>query len=288
MKVDGFPAVPHVSVGPGEEAGRPLRILVVIPTLGQRLQTLGRTLASIRAQGDVAVDALLVAGTRTAELTAVADRHRAGILVHPGNISAAVNAGFAQARDTHRYACWLGDDDMLRPGALARASALLERHPAAIVAYGACDYVDIDGQLLFNRRPPPQAPALLQFVPGLIKQETCLFRVKALQHAGGLDERLKYTMDLDLLLRLRRLGPFVEVAAVQAAFCWHAGSITIANRQASLAEAQAVQSRHARGLARWLGPLWKPLVRWLVLAMSWKISRGSLRPAAPTVRSDGR
>lgn len=278
----------HAPSGAGDAAADAFRILVVIPTLGRRLATLQRTLASIRDQAGVEADVLLVAGARTAELSAVADRHRADILVHPGNISAAVNAGFAAARDVHRYACWLGDDDLLRPRALAAASALLERRPAAVLAYGSCDYIDIDGRLLFSRRPPPLAAALLQFVPGLVKQETCLFRVAALKRAGGLDEQLKYTMDLDLLLRLRRLGPFVETGRVQAAFCWHAGSITIANREASLAEAQRVQARHARGVARLLGLLCRRPVRWLIVAMNRKINRGSPRPAVPAASGDGR
>lgn len=266
------------AAGPQAQGGPALRILAVVPTLGKR-QTLDRALASIRAQAGVEVDVLLVTDARTAELTAVAERHRADILVHPGNISAAVNAGFARAQDAHRYAFWLGDDDMLRPQALAAAGALLERHPAAVVAYGACDYVDIDGRLLFSRRPPPLAPLLLQFVPGLVKQETCLFRVGALRQAGGLDEGLRYAMDLDLLLRLRRLGAFVHTGRVQAAFCWHPGSITIANRRASLDEARAIQARRSSGLARLLGPLLRPPLHRLVLAMSRRIDRGFPRPA---------
>ena len=166
---------------------------------------------------------------------------------------------------------------MLRPNALANATALLERNPHAVVAYGSCDYVDLDGELLFHRRPPPQAPALLQFVPGLIKQEACLFKLSSIHRVGGVDKNLKYTMDLDLLLKLRRLGPFVETDQVIAAFCWHPDSLTIANRKASLMEAQEVQQRHAQGLARILHPLWKHAIRCLILTLNWKINRGLSR-----------
>jgi glycosyltransferase involved in cell wall biosynthesis len=262
------------------------RILVVIPTLGERLETLGRTLSSIQDQADVLVDAVLVAKTKTSELSAIADRYRARIIFHPGNISAAINAAFAQATEAHRYVGWLGDDDMLRPNALTIASALLEGDPAAVVTYGSCDYVDLNGNLLFNRRPPPKASALLQFIPGLIKQETCLFRLSALRQVGGLDEKLKYTMDLDLLLKLRRLGPFVKADQVLAAFCWHAGSLTIANRKASLVEAQNVQRNHARGIARMLQPLWKYPIRYLILTLNWKINRDLNQPVIPEVRGD--
>ena len=251
-----------------------VRALVVVPTLGERLATLARTLKSIRGQAGLAVDIVLVARDRSAGLETLAGEFGAELMTDPGRISAAVNAGFARAGEAHRYAAWLGDDDQLRPGALAAAIERLEAVPAATVAFGSCDYVDVDGNLLFTRRPPPGAPALLQFVPGLIKQEACVFRMSSLRAAGGLDESLKFTMDLDLLLRLRRLGPFVRVERVQAAFCWHPGSLTVANRAASLAEAQQVQSRQVRGLARALRSVWKPPVRWLILVMSWKINQG--------------
>ncbi len=252
----------------------PFRILLVIPTLGRRLDTLGRTLLSVTDQAGAHVDVVIVAKTNFPELEAVAVRHGARIITHPGNISAAVNAGFAQAESVHKYVCWLGDDDMLYPGALAHASAALESEPTAAVAYGACNYISLDGNLLFTRRPPPLAPLLLQFVPGLIKQEACLFRLSDVKAVGGLNETLKYTMDLDLLLRLRRRGRFVPVDKVTAAFCWHPDSITVANRKVSLAEAQEVQRVNARGVARAFQPLWKPAVRTLILAMTWKINRG--------------
>lgn len=253
--------------------GRAFRVLVVIPTLGERLGTLVRTIASIQGQAGVDVDIVLVVKARTSALVAVADRNAAEVITCAGGISAAINAGFALASSHHRYVSWLGDDDLLRPNALAVAIALLERDKDAVVAYGACDYVDHDGDLLFSRRPPIMAPALLQFIPGLIKQETCVFRLSALRQVGGLDEGLRYTMDLDLLLRLRRVGSFVKADQVLAAFGWHAGSLTVANRNASLVEAQDVQHRHARGITKILQPVWKYPVRYLILSLSAKINR---------------
>lgn len=257
----------------GASADQAARILAVIPTLGRRLDTLDRALDSIAGQTGVAVDILLVGKQASPELTLLAQRYGAGLLLNPGHISAAVNAGFAQATAAHRFLLWLGDDDLLRPDALAVASGLLDGDPGAVVCYGDCDYIDIGGQLLFTRSPPAWSPFLLQFVPGLIKQETCLFRREALIESGGLDEDLQYTMDLDLLLKLRRLGHFVKAPRVQAAFCWHPGSLTISNRRVSLQEAQAVQSRHARGLVKLLYPVWKQLIWWLIMGLSSRINR---------------
>lgn len=257
------------------------RILMVIPTLGERLDTIGRTLASIRDQAHVAVDIVIVSKFKTAGLVAVADQYKAEITVHPGNISAAINAGFAHANASHRYVNWIGDDDFLRPDALRVASALLEENPAAVVAYGSCDYVTRGGTLLFKRKPPHNAPTLLLLVPGLIKQESCLFRLSAVNQVLGVDEKLKYTMDLDLLLKLRRVGSFIESNKSLAAFCWHPGSLTVANRRASLTEAQDVQASHVRGIAKILQPFWRYPIRYLILIMSWKINRELTQTTTP-------
>lgn len=248
------------------------RVLAVVPSLGERLETLQRTLASIHGQQGVAVDTVLVVRRATAALDRLAADCGVRLIEDAGHISAAVNAGFALAGDAHRYVFWLGDDDQLRPGALASATAALERDASAVVCFGNCDYVDIGGATLFSRRPPWQAPLLLQFVPGLIKQEACVFRASAVRIVGGLDVALRYTMDLDLLLKLRRTGRFVRVPRVQAAFCWHRGSLTIANRGASLDEAQAVQRRHARGLARLALAVLQLPMRWLVLSVAARVN----------------
>ena len=68
------------------------RILIVIPTLGERLDTLNRTLRSIEDQADVLVDTILVTKLKTPVLSALADQYNASIIVHPGNISYAYNA----------------------------------------------------------------------------------------------------------------------------------------------------------------------------------------------------
>lgn len=93
----------------------PFRILMVVPTLGVRLGTLERTLASIDAQHEVGVDVVVVAPAANEPLRTVVSRHRARIVLDGGHISAAVNCGFAQAGPEHRYLAWIGDHDFLYP-----------------------------------------------------------------------------------------------------------------------------------------------------------------------------
>lgn len=250
-----------------------LRVLVVVPTLGQRMPTLERTLGSLRTQPGVAVDIVLVTPTATDALHAMADRFDAHLVEEAGHVSAAINRGFSRAGSDHRYVAWIGDDDMIPAGALARSVAQLERNPDAVLCFGDCVYVDASGRTMFTRRPPPGAAWLMQFIPGLIKSETCVFRRTAICSVAGLDEQLRYAMDLDLILRLRSVGRFVRCRAVQGVFCWHPGSITVAHRENSFTEAQTAQRCGSRGFARHVSPLVQPMLKRLFLAMSRRVDR---------------
>lgn len=249
------------------------RVLVVVPTLGQRMATLERTLSSLRTQANVTVDIVLVSPAFGDALRSTASRFEASLVEESGHISAAINRGFSTSAPEHRYVAWIGDDDMIPTGALARSVAQLERSPDAVLCFGDCEYVDSEGLTMFTRRPPPCAGWLMQFVPGLIKSETCLFRRSAVSSVGGLDEKLRYAMDLDLILRLRAVGRFVRCRAPQGVFCWHPGSITVANRECSFTEAQAAQRWGSRGLTRYIVPLAQPLLKRLFLMISRRIDR---------------
>lgn len=242
------------------------RILLAVPTLGQRLELLQRTLASAQGSRQVVVDPVIVCPAASPELAALARAHNAELLVAPGHISAAVNRAFRLASAEHRYGAWIGDDDMVVAHGVSRAAAALDERPDAVMAYGDCDFINVDGATLFVRRPPPAARWLMHFVPGLIKSEACLFRLDALRQVGGLDESLRYAMDVDLILRLRRIGSAVRVPTSMGRFCIHADSITIRNRVLSFEEAQRVQLAAAKpGLGFVLRAVQPLLMRVLLL-----------------------
>ena len=162
---------------------------------------------------------------------------------------------------SHEYANWIGDDDLLEPGSLASAAAALDRDPGAVVAFGYCHYIDDQGRRLFTSRAGRCAPWLMTWGPDLVPQPGALFRTTALREVGPVDASLNYAMDLDLLLRLRRLGRFVNTRKVLASFRWHATSATVANRTPSLAESELVKRRHLSSRVRWTAPLWERPVR---------------------------
>jgi GT2 family glycosyltransferase len=231
-------------------------VLIVVPTLGRRPDYLEQTLASVRSQG-VPVDLVVVCPTDATPAREAAARHAAAVLDDPGSLSAAINLGLATATTRHRYGNWIGDDDLLEPGSLAATRAALEDDRSAVVAYGACRYIDEAGRELWVSRAGRLAAWLLPWGPDLIPQPGMLFRLADFDAVGGVDETLTFAMDLDLLLKLRRRGAFVALGRPVSSFRWHASSLTVSDRSASLAESDLVKRRYLPSALRRIAPAWE-------------------------------
>lgn len=250
---------------------------MVVPTLGERLDTLAGALKSIADQ-DVAASIVMVTPESAREARAIGDRFGAVVLDDPGRgLAAAMNVGLTQNGDETFYA-WLNDDDILLDGGLSLLRQLLESSPSAPVAYGACDYIDPGGRLIGTSRMGPWAARILPWGPDLIPMPATLTRIAAARDAGGYDESLRYAMDLDLLRKLQRVGPFACTRTSVAAFRWHPDSLTVANRRASVGEAEAVKRRHLPPWMQPAAPLWNVPVRWATYAVARGVSRRARMP----------
>ncbi|WP_424445431.1 glycosyltransferase [Microbacterium sp. CH-015] len=238
-------------------------ILVVLPTLGDRLEFLRETLESVAVQrSTVALTLVVVSPPSAAEARALAESYDAVLVDDPKlGISAAINCGL-KARTSERYYAWIGDDDLFRPGGLARLQGMLESDARAVVAYGACDYVDPHGGIAWVSAAGRLATFILPFGPDLIPNPAALIRFDDLEAIGGFDESLRYAMDLDAFLSLRRRGRFLATREPVAAFRWHPDSLTVANRRASSAESEAVKRAHLPKGLRPFSFLWDLPVRW--------------------------
>jgi glycosyltransferase involved in cell wall biosynthesis len=234
------------------------QVLVVLPTLGERLDTLEVALASVdvqRADVDLTLAAVLPASAKKART--LAKKHGALLVDDPGaGMSAAINAGLA-ARTTEEFYIWLGDDDTYRPGGLATLLGLVSSHDDVVVAFGGCDYVDADGTILWTSKAGSIATKLIGVGPNLIPHPAALIRLDALEAVGGYDEALSLVMDLDVFLKLKKMGRFVSTREVVSAFGWHPGSLTVQDRSRSGAEARMVKRRHLNPLPRVFEPLWE-------------------------------
>lgn len=252
------------------------RILVILPTLGDRLDTLFETLEAIdRQKKDVSLRLVVVAPAGATDARSLAKKFDADVVDDPKTgISAAINCGI-EARKGEEFYAWMGDDDLFRPGGLSLLQRLLDENPAAIVSYGACEYIDPKGKILATSRAGKLAQFLLPWGPDLIPHPGAMIRLDALEAIGGFDTSLKYAMDLDAFLQLQKMGKFVCTTTPVSAFRWHPDSLTVANRRNSSLESEAVKLRY---LPRFLKPirfLWVYPIRWASSVAAQRVSKRS-------------
>ena len=255
------------------------RILLIVPTLGQRIDYLAETLASIRSQS-VPADIVLVAPPQNPDLDRLVTDHQAAFLPDPGSLTGAINLGMSALKDSHDYVNWLNDDDRLTPGSLQATSSALDRDPGATVAFGACRYIDGGGSELWISRAGKWAPRVLGWGPDLIPQPGMLVRADAWKRVGGIDESFRFAFDLDLLLKLKALGPLIEVPQVVSEFRWHADSLTVGDRRTNIEESERAKRAALSPGARKVAWLWEPPVRWATYAAAAEVQRRARRAAA--------
>ena len=125
------------------------KILVVLPTLGDRLSTLEETLESIDEQrAQVNLQLVVILPASATEARKLAASQGACLVDDPRKgISHAINLGVETATDEQYYA-WIGDDDLFRVGGLHTLRTLMEESPANVVAFGGCDYIDPAGRTI--------------------------------------------------------------------------------------------------------------------------------------------
>ena len=248
-------------------------ILVVLPTLGDRLESLKETIDTVNAQRDeIALCLIVVAPPGATEARSLATSMGAVVVDDPKQgISEAINCGL-RARSGETYYAWIGDDDLFRPHGLKRLKALLDSRKEAVLAFGGCDYVDVDGRTIAVSNAGPLAKFLLPWGPDLIPHPGTMIRLDALEAIGGFDRELRFAMDLDAFLSLRSHGKFVWTRESVSAFRWHPDSLTVANRLSSSREAEAVKRRHLPRALRPVSPLWHFPIRWASAIAAGRIS----------------
>lgn len=233
---------------------------MIIPTLGNRPDLLRQTLESLSIQ-KIPFDLVMVCPSKSRAAIKLAKEFGASVVDDPGGLSAALNAGFAQAKSHHAYGSWIGDDDLIRSGSLEATVEALDNNPEAVVAYGYCDYIDEKGSIIFTNKTSRLAPWVITWGPNILPQPGVMFRLSSLKKAGEFDPDNKYSMDLDMFLRLRKIGRFVHTHKTLAAFRWHSDSTTVANRKVVLKETEAVKHKYLPLVLRPFAPLWDMPVR---------------------------
>ena len=237
---------------------------LVIPTMGTRPEFLKQSLASIRSAGKATVH---IVAPGSAMLESVLDPNSYdALIVDPGTgLSAAIDAGLRSFPSNVEYINWLGDDDLLTEGSLDHALSVLSGNPGIALVYGGCEYINGEGKSLWLNKSGSYAKYLMRCGPQLIPQPGSLMRRNAFEKIGGLDHQYKWAFDLDLFIRLSRVGKLQFTPRTLAKFRWHEGSLSVGGRNGSVIEASKIRINSLPPAARFFAPLWETPIRRAIL-----------------------
>ncbi len=109
------------------------------------------------------------------------------------------------------------------------------------MVYGKCQYNDPMGIPLWINHSGRLASRIMGFGPQLVPQPGSLFKREIFNSVGGLDPRYQFAFDLDLFLRIRRIGIIDYIPELLAQFRWHSGSLSVSSRTESVTEASLIR-----------------------------------------------
>jgi glycosyltransferase involved in cell wall biosynthesis len=178
------------------------RISLITPSF-QQAAFLAECLDSVAAQDYPALEHLVVDGGSTDGSKPIIEQ-RASRLAwwvseKDGGQSHALNKGLAHA--TGEVFGWLNSDDLLLPGTLLRAGRAFAENPGLVVFGGRSMVRDAAGDHLPSRTVDASNRSAFLRDPGF-DQPSTFFRMEAVKAIGGLETKLRFVMDLELLLQL--------------------------------------------------------------------------------------
>lgn len=173
---------------------------------------------SVLNQRDVDVELLIMDDCSTDETPEVTDQ----LAAHPGvtiirnqrNRGQLATLNDAMARVTSEYVAKLDADDLLPPGSLARATALLEAHPRVAFVYGRPQH--FIGPVPQRSESPTRSwtiwsgeswlAARCESGYNVISQPEVVMRTSFVRQVGPIREDLPHTFDMHLWMRLASVG----------------------------------------------------------------------------------
>ena len=160
----------------------------------------------------------------------------------------ALAKGFSRA--TGEVFAWLNADDLLEPGALQRVVEVFEGDPGLAMVIAACLMIDTQGAII-GAIPVPPVTTLdgLLCLPAVPPQPATFFSAQAYRRTEGLDPRYDLAMDLDLWLKLARVGQIRTLPTeVLARFRVHPAAKTTARAGATARQDLMIRRRHGAPL----------------------------------------
>lgn len=158
-----------------------------------------------------------------------------------GGIGRAMNAGIVAATGdviAHLHS----DDYYAHPKVLSNVANALEATGAEWL-FGRC-LSDLGGKRIIENYTIPRYSYRRLLKGNFIPHPATFVTRKLFDRAGLFDENIKYAMDYDLWLRLGRLANPIQLDEHLAVFRRHSGSLSTANREASLYDDYRVRMQY--------------------------------------------
>ena len=200
---------------------------IVTPSLNQA-RFLDRTIGSVIEQDYPGpLQYWVQDGGSTDDSVEVIRRHEAGLTgwesIPDEGHADAVNRGFARIQG--EVMAFINSDDYYLPGALRAAGEAFAADPDLDMLYGDAVYVDPDDRPLVIDVLPAYNWEDLRRVC-IIPQQTCFWRRRAWEAAGGLGRELWFSFDWEFFLKVAERGRLVHLPRLMAAYRHHAAAKT--------------------------------------------------------------
>ena len=176
------------------------------------------------------------------------------------SLSAKLNVALCKFPTEVEFIAWIGDDDLLAPGSLIFLEGLFRQSPDLTLAYGACNYIDSNGDKIGRNRSGPWALKFARVGPFLAPQPGSLFRRSDFMAVGGLDSNITVAFDYDLFIALSGRGLTHYTGRTLSSFRWHANSLSVAHRKRAVREASYVRDKYASRFMRLILKFTNPIV----------------------------
>ena len=249
-----------------------VQIGIVVPTMGKRIKLLNQCLTSIRNAGPAYI--LIIAPDEEPIKQMINRELYDELIIDPlQGLPTAIDTGISALPEKIDFVSWLGDDDLLKPDSFPHALEPLMTDPTAVLSFGGCEYIDLEGRTIWINRSGKYAIPLLYFGPQLIPQPGSLIRRTAYISLGGLSTKYKWAFDLDLLIRLHRIGRLCYVDHTLSSFRWHQDSLSVGGRMGSVREASEIRRAALPIFLRIFCSLWETPLRILIFKTGVRMSQ---------------
>lgn len=158
---------------------------------------------------------------------------RVSVISHPKNLGhiATYNEGIAWASSD--YFLLLSADDMLAPGALERATAIMDREQDIVLVHGrSIDWNDsqplpeLERQESYDWVRQDLVGEMCRLGINLVSTPTAIGRTSIQKRIGLYDTSLPHTADMEMWLRYGTCGAVARIDAVQAIYRLHSANMS--------------------------------------------------------------